>query len=56
MTISGLSFLGLGAQPPTPEWGAMLNAGRTLLQKAPKLMIYPGIAISLAVLGSLAVL
>ena len=51
LTISGLSFLGLGAQPPTPEWGAMLNAGRTALQKAPQLMIYPGIAISLTVLG-----
>jgi peptide/nickel transport system permease protein len=51
LAISGLSFLGLGAQPPTPEWGAMLNAGRRLLQRAPELMIYPGLAISLAVMG-----
>lgn len=51
LAISGLSFLGLGAQPPTPEWGAMLNAGRPLLQKAPQLMVYPGAAITLAVLG-----
>ena len=51
LTISGLNFLGLGAQPPTPEWGAMLNDGRPFLQLAPQLMILPGLAISLAVLG-----
>lgn len=51
LAISGLSFLGLGVQPPTPEWGAMLNNGRTSFQFAPHLMIYPGIAITLAVIG-----
>lgn len=51
LVISGLSFLGLGVQPPTPEWGAMLNDGRAFLRSAPQLMIYPGLAISLAVLG-----
>ena len=49
--ISGLSFLGLGAQPPTPEWGAMLNDGRPFLQTAPRMMLYPGAAIFLVVLG-----
>jgi peptide/nickel transport system permease protein len=51
LTISGLSFLGLGAQPPAPEWGAMLNEGRPFFQTAPQLMLYPGLAISLTVLG-----
>jgi peptide/nickel transport system permease protein len=51
LAISGLSFLGLGAQPPTPEWGTMLNDGRPFFQSAPQLMMYPGIAISLAVIG-----
>lgn len=45
LSISGLSFLGLGAQPPNPEWGAMLNEGRRYLQSAPWLLIYPGLAI-----------
>jgi peptide/nickel transport system permease protein len=51
LAIAGLNFLGLGAQPPTPEWGAMLNEGRPFLQTSPQLMIYPGFAISLVVLG-----
>jgi peptide/nickel transport system permease protein len=51
LAMAGLNFLGLGAQPPTPEWGAMLNEGRPFLQTAPQLMIYPGLAISLAGLG-----
>ena len=51
LAISGLSFLGLGAQPPTPEWGAMLNDGRTFFFTAPQLMLYPGLVISVAVLG-----
>ncbi len=51
LAMAGLSFLGLGAQPPTPEWGAMLNDGRAYLLTAPQLMIYPGLAISLAVIG-----
>ncbi len=51
LAISGLSFLGLGAQPPTPEWGTMLNDGRTFFQRAPQLMLYPGLAITLVVVG-----
>jgi peptide/nickel transport system permease protein len=51
LAISGLSFLGLGAQPPTPEWGTMLSDGRLFLLNAPQLMIYPGLAISIVVLG-----
>jgi peptide/nickel transport system permease protein len=51
LSLAGLSFLGLGAQPPVPEWGAMLNDGRPYLQLAPALMLYPGLAIALTVLG-----
>ncbi len=51
LAISGLSFLGLGAQPPTPEWGTMLNDGRPFFQRAPQLMLYPGLAITLVVVG-----
>ena len=47
--VAGLSFLGFGAQPPTPEWGLMLNEGRQYLQLAPWLMIFPGISILLVV-------
>ena len=49
MELAGLSFLGFGAQPPTPEWGLMLNEGRQLIQTAPWLMIFPGLAIALVV-------
>ena len=49
--IAGLNFLGLGSQPPTPEWGAMLNDSRSYLQTAPQLLLYPGVAIFLLVLG-----
>lgn len=51
LAISGLSFLGLGAQPPTPEWGTMLSDGRLFFLNAPQLMMYPGIAITIVVLG-----
>lgn len=51
LTISSLSYLGLGAQPPAPEWGAMLNDGRPYFQSAPELMIYPGLAIFFVVLS-----
>ncbi|MDR6225703.1 nickel transporter permease [Desmospora profundinema] len=51
LTISSLSYLGLGAQPPAPEWGAMLNDGRSYFQTFPELMIYPGAAIFLVVLS-----
>ncbi|MGI8642918.1 MAG: nickel transporter permease [Thermomicrobiales bacterium] len=52
LAISGLSFLGLGAQPPTPEWGTMLSDGRLFFQNAPQLMLYPGLAITIAVIGT----
>ncbi|NGQ97136.1 ABC transporter permease subunit [Brevibacillus sp. SYP-B805] len=51
LTAAGLSFLGLGAQPPTPEWGAMLSNGRDFLFSAPHIALFPGIAISTLVLG-----
>lgn len=51
MLIAMFSFLGLGAQPPTPEWGAMLNDGRPYFQTVPELMIYPGMAILLVVIS-----
>ncbi len=51
LTASGLSFLGLGAQPPTPEWGAMLALGRTFLRQAWWITTFPGLAIMVTVLG-----
>ena len=51
LTASGLSFLGLGAQPPTPEWGAMLSDGRNYLYNAPHVAFFPGIMIVLVVLA-----
>lgn len=50
MALAGLSFLGLGAQPPTPEWGSMLNDGRPYFQAAPHVMLFPGLAIAVVVL------
>jgi glutathione transport system permease protein len=47
----GLSFIGLGAQPPEPEWGAMLAMGRDYLGAAPWLAVYPGLCITLTVVG-----
>jgi len=49
--IAGLSFLGLGIQPPTPEWGAMLNDGREYFRRIPALMVYPGLMIFLVSLA-----
>ena len=51
LIASGLSFLGLGVQPPTPEWGAMLAEGRGYLQKAPHVALFPGFAIMVVTLG-----
>jgi ABC-type dipeptide/oligopeptide/nickel transport system permease subunit len=48
---AGLGFLGVGVQPPAPEWGTMLGAGRSLLFAAPHVATFPGIAIFLVVLG-----
>ncbi|GIO07768.1 peptide ABC transporter substrate-binding protein [Brevibacillus reuszeri] len=51
ITAAGLSFLGMGAQPPTPEWGAMLSTGREYLRVAPHVSTMPGLAIMFLVLG-----
>lgn len=51
LTAASLSFLGLGAQPPSPEWGAMLSDGRDYLMLAPHVATFPGLVILLAVLG-----
>lgn len=51
LSASSLSFLGLGAQPPAPEWGAMLNEGRGYLRQAPWITAAPGLAIMLTVLS-----
>jgi ABC-type dipeptide/oligopeptide/nickel transport system permease subunit len=51
LSAAYLGFLGLGAQPPTPEWGTMLSDGRTYLRTAPHVAIYPGFAVMLVVLG-----
>ena len=51
LDAAGLSFLGLGAQPPTPEWGAMLNGARELILVAPWLLAYPGSAILITVMA-----
>lgn len=49
--ISGFSFLGLGIQPPAPEWGAMLNDGRQFIRSNPSMMIYPGMMILMTVIS-----
>lgn len=49
MDISAMSFLGLGIQPPTPEWGAMLNEGKSFIRSHPQLMLYPGLMIVVVV-------
>ncbi|MCL0092256.1 ABC transporter permease [Dehalococcoidia bacterium] len=51
LAAAALSFLGLGAQPPTPEWGSMLNDGRAFMRSAPHLTIFPGLAIMVTVLA-----
>jgi peptide/nickel transport system permease protein len=51
LVAAGLGFLGLGVQPPTPEWGTMLGEGRQYIFRAPGLTTYPGLVIFLAVLG-----
>lgn len=50
-TASGLSFIGLGVQPPIPEWGAMLSGSRQFIRQAPHLVIFPGLAIAVTVLA-----
>lgn len=51
LQAAALGFLGLGAQPPTPEWGAMLSEGRQYIQNAPHVAAFPGLAIFTLVLG-----
>ena len=51
LTISSLSFMGMGIQPPQPEWGTMLYEGRDLIRTSPYLVIFPGIAIAVSVLS-----
>ena len=51
VNAAGLSFLGLGAQPPTPEWGAMLTSGREYIFQAPWITTFPGLAILFTALG-----
>lgn len=51
LQAAGLSFLGMGMQPPAPEWGALLNSAREFMRTAPHLMLFPGIAIVLAALA-----
>ena len=50
LIAAGLSFIGLGIQPPNPEWGAMLTAGRTYMRDYPHLVLFPGIMIAITVL------
>jgi peptide/nickel transport system permease protein len=51
LAAASLSFLGMGIQPPTPEWGSMLADGRGYIERAPWLTIFPGLAIVTAVIG-----
>ncbi len=51
LTEATLSFLGLGIQPPTPSWGSMLSRGREYIWSSPHLIIFPGLAILITVLG-----
>jgi ABC-type dipeptide/oligopeptide/nickel transport system permease subunit len=51
LAAAALSFLGLGAEPPAPEWGLMLSGARSYMDRAPWLMLFPGFAIALTVLG-----
>ncbi len=51
LSTAALGFLGLGVQPPTPEWGMMLNEGKDFLRRAPHMITYPGVAIMLIVLS-----
>jgi peptide/nickel transport system permease protein len=48
---AGLSFLGLGAQPPTPSWGILISLGQSSVERAPWVSIFPGLAIMTTVMG-----
>ncbi|MDD4781293.1 MAG: ABC transporter permease [Tissierellia bacterium] len=51
LTAAGLSFIGLGIQPPTPEWGAMLSGGRGFIRDYPYITFFPGLAIAMTIFG-----
>jgi peptide/nickel transport system permease protein len=51
LTAGALSFLGLGIQPPTPEWGSMLAQGKRYMRIAPFLIALPGLALAVLILG-----
>lgn len=51
VAAAGLSFLGLGVQPPAPEWGAMLSSSRQFIRSCPHMVIFPGLAIAITVLS-----
>ena len=51
ISAASMSFIGLGIQPPNPEWGAMLSAGRPYFRDHPHMVLFPGIAIFIAVLS-----
>ena len=51
LSAAGLSFIGLGIQPPTPEWGAMLSTGRQYIRDYPHITAFPGLAIMITIFG-----
>ena len=51
LAISGLSFIGLGVQPPTPEWGSILATGREFIRDFWPMTVFPGLAIMLTLFG-----
>lgn len=51
LSAAGLSFIGLGIQPPTPEWGAMLSSGRQFIRDYPHMTAFPGLAIMITIFG-----
>jgi peptide/nickel transport system permease protein len=51
LTAAGLSFIGLGIQPPLPEWGGMLSSGRSYIRDYPYMTLFPGLAIMITILA-----
>ena len=51
LNAAGLSFIGLGIQPPTPEWGAMLSGGRSYIRNYPYMTLFPGLAIMITIMA-----
>ena len=51
LTAAGLGFIGLGVQPPTPEWGTMMSESRAIFQEAPHTILFPGLAVMITVFG-----